>query len=165
MRSLLVVLVAVVLDDDPGLRQGPELFAVQAFVPEATVEGLDEAILPRAAGLDVDRPDLGCGQPLLELLGDKLRSIVGTDVLRRPVLPDGALHAPWLARPADLACADDVVIGRDYPRPIVQHDEARAETLARYAVIKTASDQDVKKLARKQAARKVAKKAASKTRT
>ncbi len=80
-------------------------------------------------------------------------------------LPDAALHAPWLARPADLACADDVVIGRDYPRPIVQHDEARAETLARYAVIKTASDQDVKKLARKQAARKVAKKAASKTRT
>jgi len=51
-------------------------------------------------------------------------------------LPDKALHAPWLARPADLASVDDVVIGRDYPRPIVQHDEARAETLARYAVVK-----------------------------
>ena len=51
-------------------------------------------------------------------------------------LPDKALHAPWLARPADLAAADDVVIGRDYPQPIVQHDEARAETLARYAVVK-----------------------------
>jgi deoxyribodipyrimidine photo-lyase len=51
-------------------------------------------------------------------------------------LPDAALHAPWLARPADLAAADDVVIGRDYPLPIVQHDEARAETLARYAVVK-----------------------------
>ena len=51
-------------------------------------------------------------------------------------LPDKALHAPWLARPADLATADDVVIGRDYPQPIVQHDEARAETLGRYAVVK-----------------------------
>jgi len=51
-------------------------------------------------------------------------------------LPDKALHAPWLARPADLAAAEDVVIGRDYPHPIVQHDEARAETLARYAVVK-----------------------------
>ena len=39
------------------------------------------------------------------------------------------------ARPADLASADDVVIGRDYPLPIVQHDEARTETLARYAVV------------------------------
>lgn len=52
-------------------------------------------------------------------------------------LPDKALHAPWLARPADLAASDDVVIGRDYPHPIVQHDEARAETLVRYAVVKS----------------------------
>ncbi|MEY4766283.1 MAG: hypothetical protein RI907_2956 [Pseudomonadota bacterium] len=51
-------------------------------------------------------------------------------------LPDRAIHAPWLARPHDLAEAGDVVIGRDYPEPIVQHDEARAETLARYAVVK-----------------------------
>jgi deoxyribodipyrimidine photo-lyase len=51
-------------------------------------------------------------------------------------LPDKAIHAPWLARPADLAASDDVVIGRDYPHPIVAHDEARAETLARYAVVK-----------------------------
>jgi len=52
-------------------------------------------------------------------------------------LPDRAIHAPWLARPADLAAADDVVIGRDYPRPIVMHDEARQATLERYAVVKT----------------------------
>jgi len=75
-------------------------------------------------------------------------------------LPDKALHAPWLALPADLAASsDDVVIGRDYPAPIVQHDAARAETLARYAVVKTASDLDVKKVivkaARKTAAKKV----------
>ncbi len=51
-------------------------------------------------------------------------------------LGDKAIHAPWLARPADLAAATDVVIGRDYPAPIVQHDVARAETLARYAAVK-----------------------------
>jgi len=77
-------------------------------------------------------------------------------------LPDKALHAPWLARPADLAASrDDVVIGRDYPAPIVQHDVARAETLARYAVVKTASDEDVKKVVAK-AARKSASKSANK---
>ncbi|TBO34267.1 deoxyribodipyrimidine photo-lyase [Aquabacterium lacunae] len=59
-------------------------------------------------------------------------------------LPDAALHAPWLARPADLAAADDFVLGRDYPQPIVQHDVARAETLARYAVVK-APDTGAKK--------------------
>ena len=50
-------------------------------------------------------------------------------------LPDKALHAPWLARPVDLAAAG-LTLGRDYPAPIVQHDEARQRTLQRYAVVK-----------------------------
>ncbi len=50
-------------------------------------------------------------------------------------LPDEAIHAPWLARPLDLAAAG-VQIGMNYPAPIVQHDEARARTLQRYAVVK-----------------------------
>jgi len=50
-------------------------------------------------------------------------------------LPDAALHAPWAAKPLDLVAAG-VELGRDYPRPVVAHDEARARTLARYAVVK-----------------------------
>ncbi len=50
-------------------------------------------------------------------------------------LPDKLIHAPWLARPLDLQAAG-VEIGRDYPAPVVAHDVARAETLARYAVVK-----------------------------
>ncbi|MFM8737809.1 MAG: FAD-binding domain-containing protein, partial [Betaproteobacteria bacterium] len=50
-------------------------------------------------------------------------------------LPDSALHAPWQARPLDLAAAG-VVLGRDYPLPIIQHDVARQATLERYAVVK-----------------------------
>ena len=52
-------------------------------------------------------------------------------------LSNKAIHAPWLARPIELAEAG-VVIGQDYPAPIVDHDEARAKTLARYAVVKAA---------------------------
>jgi deoxyribodipyrimidine photo-lyase len=52
-------------------------------------------------------------------------------------LPDKLIHAPWLARPIDLVAAG-VELGRDYPRPIVQHDVARAQTLERYAVVKGA---------------------------
>jgi deoxyribodipyrimidine photo-lyase len=45
------------------------------------------------------------------------------------------IHAPWLAKPLELQAAG-VRLGHDYPLPVVQHDEARAATLARYAVVK-----------------------------
>jgi deoxyribodipyrimidine photo-lyase len=50
-------------------------------------------------------------------------------------LPDAAIHAPWLARPLDLAAAG-VVLGKTYPMPVVAHDAARARTLERYAAVK-----------------------------
>jgi deoxyribodipyrimidine photo-lyase len=50
-------------------------------------------------------------------------------------LSDKAIHAPWLAQPIALAQAG-VVLGGNYPLPIVAHDEARLKTLARYAVVK-----------------------------
>jgi deoxyribodipyrimidine photo-lyase len=34
--------------------------------------------------------------------------------------------------------AAGVEIGKNYPRPVVKHDEARALTLQRYAVVKKA---------------------------
>ena len=46
-----------------------------------------------------------------------------------------AIHAPWLAGDIELDLAG-VRLGRDYPPPIVQHDEARKNTLIRYAVVK-----------------------------
>ncbi len=52
-------------------------------------------------------------------------------------LPDKLIHAPWLARPVDLAAAG-IELGRDYPRPIVEHDVAREKTLQRYAAVKAA---------------------------
>jgi deoxyribodipyrimidine photo-lyase len=50
-------------------------------------------------------------------------------------LPDAAVHAPWLASPLELAAAG-VVLGQNYPQPMVSHEEARERTLARYAVVK-----------------------------
>jgi deoxyribodipyrimidine photo-lyase len=55
-------------------------------------------------------------------------------------LPDKLIHAPWAARPLDLEAAG-VVLGKDYPVPIVDHDEARATTLQRYAVVKSPASQ------------------------
>ncbi len=50
-------------------------------------------------------------------------------------LPSSAVHAPWLAKPVELSAAG-VLLGENYPEPIVRHDEARALTLDRYAVVK-----------------------------
>lgn len=51
-------------------------------------------------------------------------------------LSDKDIHAPWLAAPLALKAAG-VELGKHYPLPIVQHDAARAETLTRYAVVKS----------------------------
>ncbi len=55
-------------------------------------------------------------------------------------LPDNLIHAPWLARPVDLAAAG-LELGRDYPLPVVDHAEARQRTLARYGAARTAKTQ------------------------
>ena len=50
-------------------------------------------------------------------------------------LPLAALHAPWQAGAVELEAAG-VRLGQNYPQPLVQHDEARARTLQRYAVVR-----------------------------
>ncbi|WP_296445837.1 cryptochrome/photolyase family protein [Rhodoferax sp. UBA5149] len=50
-------------------------------------------------------------------------------------LPNKVLHAPWTAKPLELQAAG-VTLGQTYPKPLVAHEEARARTLQRYAVVK-----------------------------
>ena len=50
------------------------------------MEPLGEAVLPRTGRLHVDRLDLLLGQPSLERLDDKLRTVVRADELRHTVL-------------------------------------------------------------------------------
>src|SRR3954451_13701698 len=73
---------APALDDDLRLAESVEDLAVEQLVPEPSIEALDIAILPGAAWSDVG--GLGCDRrdPLLEVLGDELRAVVGADVAR-----------------------------------------------------------------------------------
>jgi deoxyribodipyrimidine photo-lyase len=62
------------------------------------------------------------------------------DYIRRYVpelsdLPDDAIHAPWEESDARLR-ALGVTLGDTYPRPIVDHSEAREEALAAYEQVK-----------------------------
>lgn len=47
-------------------------------------------------------------------------------------LDDTLVHTPWLAGPVELQ-GSDLVLGRDYPRPLVDHELARQRTLLRFA--------------------------------
>jgi deoxyribodipyrimidine photo-lyase len=47
-------------------------------------------------------------------------------------VPARYVHAPW-EMPAEVQRAAGCRIGRDYPAPVVRHEEARRRTLARYA--------------------------------
>ncbi|MEG0222500.1 MAG: deoxyribodipyrimidine photo-lyase [Comamonas sp.] len=62
-------------------------------------------------------------------------------------LPDKLIHAPWKAGPLELAAAGVSLVdagealgASSYPRPIVDHAEARDRTLARFSVVKGAVD-------------------------
>ena len=50
-------------------------------------------------------------------------------------LSNKSIHAPWLAGHLELEAAE-ILLGRDYPEPIVDHDVARKNTLIRYSVVK-----------------------------
>ena len=49
----LVVVLAVVFNDDAGFAQSPKLLAVEALVSKPAMEALDEAILPGTARLEM----------------------------------------------------------------------------------------------------------------
>lgn len=51
-------------------------------------------------------------------------------------VPAPRVHAPWKMSPAEQAAAG-VVLGRDYPVPVVDHAQARAAALERFGAIKT----------------------------
>ena len=59
-------------------------------------------------------------------------------------LPDALLHAPWRASEIELLAAS-VELGKNYPRPLVDHAEARERTLLRYAVVKKPLDSKPKR--------------------
>jgi deoxyribodipyrimidine photo-lyase len=53
-------------------------------------------------------------------------------------LPNALIHAPWKADDATLAAAG-VVLGKSYPLPIVEHNDARNRALAEYERVKNSN--------------------------
>ena len=56
-------------------------------------------------------------------------------------LSDKVIHAPWTASPVELEAAG-LTLGEHYPKPIVDHAEARDRTLQRYGVVRKVATRD-----------------------
>ena len=66
---------------------------------------------------------------------DEKGSFIRRYVPEIAALPDKYIHAPWLTPPLVLQ-QSNLELGKDYPLPVVDHDEARKKTLARFSVVK-----------------------------
>lgn len=82
MRPDRVVVLTPLLDHDRGLCQRVEYLAVQQFIAQLAIEGLNVAVLPGATGLDVGGLGSDRGNPFPQVHRNELRTIVGPNVLR-----------------------------------------------------------------------------------
>ena len=80
MRADGIVVTPPALDHDLSLLQRVEDLPIQKLVPQASIEALNIAVLPGAAGRDVGRLGPDGSDPLLHGLGDELGTIVRSDV-------------------------------------------------------------------------------------
>ena len=76
MRADRVVLVTPGFDQNPGLLQGVEDFAIEEFVPQPGIEALDIAVLPRASWRDIGGLGAHGSDPCLHGLGNELRPVI-----------------------------------------------------------------------------------------
>ena len=83
-----VVLGSPVLEHDLGFEEVGEVFGVEAFVSEASVEGLDVGVLPGGSGLDVGGVGAPDAAPVPQRGRDELWAVVHAQMLR----------AAWMAR-------------------------------------------------------------------
>ena len=75
-----IVVTSPALDHDLSLLQRIEDLPIQQLIAQTSVEALDVAVLPRAAGCDVGRLGADRGDPLPHSCGDKFGTVVRPDV-------------------------------------------------------------------------------------
>ena len=80
---MLIILLPPLLDNNLCLRSIGEQPPIQTFSAKYPVEALDERVLPRTAGRDIQRVAVPILQPLLKGVGNEFRAIVAAQIVRR----------------------------------------------------------------------------------
>jgi hypothetical protein len=78
-------MLAPALDQDLSLAKRCEDFSVRQLVAQLRIEALIVAILPRAAGLDIERLYANPPEPAAHRFGGEFAALVGPYMLRRAV--------------------------------------------------------------------------------
>lgn len=86
MRPGLVVVEAIILDNDSGFLEGVEQLTIEAFIPDLVMEAFNVAIFPWAARFDVQSLDVLGVKPVLYCIGHKLRHVIATHVFGSAIL-------------------------------------------------------------------------------
>jgi len=120
MGTLIVVLVSPVREDHAGLAERIYQLAVQALLPEAAVEAFRVSVLPRAAGIYIQRLYMVLREPLLDSPGDELRTVVRANILWRPMLAYRVAQSRQDIRRLDGAVRVDAAA---FPRVLVDQAE------------------------------------------
>jgi len=76
VRPHLIVFLPIVAHDYACFRERPQLFPIQAFIPEPPMKAFHKPVLPRTTWLNVDRFNSIGLQPLLHDLGNELQTVV-----------------------------------------------------------------------------------------
>lgn len=86
--------------DDPHLLKAVEDFAVEQFISQTGIEAFDIAVLPWAAGLDIEGNDAKPAESLAHRISDELGAVIGSDMLGRPMLDEQiGQHVNHVVRP------------------------------------------------------------------
>ena len=86
VRANLVVGAPPAFDEHFGFPTRLEDLAIEQFVSQLAVETLDIAIFPRTSRFDEQRLDTHPSEPFSDRPGRTLRSVIGPEVLRCPMM-------------------------------------------------------------------------------
>ena len=92
MRANFIELPAPVSDHYSAFGQRVEHLPSEAFSAELVVEAFHVAVLPGTTRIDVERLDLRLLHPVSQEVGDKLRSVIGSNIVRGSMLRDELFH-------------------------------------------------------------------------
>jgi hypothetical protein len=108
IRALRIVLLPERAGDDLRFQHAAEQPPIKAFLAEAAIEPLVNAVLPLAARLDEADPDVSLRQPFLQRPGHELGPVVAPQVPRGPVQPNCRLQRPRHLCGPQLPAGDDI---------------------------------------------------------
>lgn len=106
MRPDIVVIVAPEGQRSAGIGQAVEDLFVETFVAQASVEGLNVAVLLRLAGVDVMPLDLVLVCLFQDRFARELRSVVGNYTTGFPIGPNQSIQLPCDPGPGDAGVGD-----------------------------------------------------------